>query len=609
VSEPDTTLVKSSDTDVDHRVARAQRVSNGLFAVGALLLVTAAPLDGGASAGSAALGVTLLALGWRVRKNLSAVGAIRRATEANARGDDAASDALLMAELRRATSPALRLPILELLSRNAWRRGEPAAICALFERELRGVRAGEFGPLADAHTRLRSLWLLASALTEGSSSVKVEADRLEALRSVDGRAMTRIALARAVAALDRGDRAGAVSALRGFSSYANEALSEERALGRALLRLATSVGPADGYRGAAMAPTGSTMAAWVGRVCPQAAPMVESLALRPTIEPAWSREPAIAPLRAPDKQLGRRPALHMQRFLLFVSIALLVAGSVMLTTQTELVALALVLSSVATSVASLLARGWRGRVAKRELALLQEATRERLRSNPRAAVERAESVAQSSREAGLSASAALQLVELSLVQADLDGALRWLDEVFGRVAWLPRGGKDSLPWANAVLWRPMLLAMAGRREDAEGALAFALRSVIEQSAGRGLRFATRLWLAIATGAREEAIEIARTFDGRMSLDGRTELARDAALSLGDPAAAALIRARLLDWPDGARLLERVGPWLCRALEDDAGSTGVRVEVDTPTADEHPTVAHAPVAVDPADDQGRGGSTP
>jgi hypothetical protein len=151
--------------------------------------------------------------------------------------------------------------------------------------------------------------------------------------------------------------------------------------------------------------------------------------------------------------------------------------------------------------------------------------------------------------------------------------------------------------------------MAGRREEAEGALAFALRSVIEQSAGRGLRFATRLWLAIATGAREEAIEIARTFDGRMSLDGRTELARDAALSLGDPAAAALIRARLRDWPDGARLLERVGAWLCRALEDDAGSTGVRVEVDACTDDDHMTDAKATVAVDPADDQGRGGSTP
>jgi hypothetical protein len=88
-------------------------------------------------------------------------------------------------------------------------------------------------------------------------------------------------------------------------------------------------------------------------------------------------------------------------------------------------------------------------------------------------------------------------------------------------------------------------------------------------------YAVRFWTTLSLARREQAIEIARTCDVHTITSGRTDLARDALLSLGDPSAQGRVLERIEAWPSVKTFFTKVCPWLLDELR--AGeATGVRV---------------------------------
>lgn len=583
---------REDELDIDRRTETLSRNASIVLGLGVAMFVLGAFVGATAGIALGGSGIVLVLLGVRARRALGVVGRIRAATEANARADHAQVEAMLAAELARGQSLALRLPILELLTMSLVRRGAMREIDDVLTRHLGDGNRGDRGPLAESYARLYALWALARA-SVGARSVDDEARRIEGGGAMDSRATTRLALARAVCAARAKDHAKLLSVLEPFERVSNDVTMQERALGRALRALGERGELADGYRAGSAAHHQGPVGQWVASVYAPAAPFVDEQSARSVGEPTWASAPTVAPAVIRAKRGGPRPLDVIQRWLSIVAVFFLVAGGALVMEPTIVFAFGLLVASVVLSTTAVSLSIVRRVKARKQLALLREGAARSLEGRSVEAAERAGRVALS-RDPSLSATALLRRIDALFCVRPIAEHLADLDLAFARLAWLPSGGANTITWASAVLTRPRLLAMAGREAEAEAALAFALKSVIEVSAGRGLLFSVRFWTALSLGRRDAAIELARSFDARVPIDGRTELARDIALALGDPSATLRIRERMRGHRDEESLFRNVCPWLLDALSE-SNATGVRVdatserEIPQPESDESRSV--------------------
>ncbi len=588
--------------DVNERTRKFARRGNAFIVAGLVMFAGAFFAESSPAVVLGAMGALFALLGLRIRRAIAGVHGIRAATEANAKSDHAELERLLRVELGRAVNFVVKLSVIELLAGSLWRRGAIDELDELFTTQLNGKDRSNKGPFAEAYSRTHAFWLLARAC-RGAASIESEAQQLEAAGALDARGVTRLALARAVCALRAGDNTKALRVLEGFDDLAADVSAEDRALGRALRAYAGRGPTGDGYRAGGAAPTGGAMGQWVAKVFAPAAPFVEEQSLRAIDEPEWARPAAQPPSNVSATRVGKRPLYQFQRALFLLAWLSLIATGALVMDPTIHFAMA----TFAVTVLSL-AGGFGVQIAARRAMkanLLAQRTAIALRlKGERDAASSLLTAPIASRDPIASANASLLEAENAAVSGDLERALSMVDFALGRLAWLPSKGRETMQWANAALMRPRFLAMAGREQEAEAALAFALMSVIEVSAGRGLRFVTRFWLALSLGRRDEAIELARTFDVRTATDGRTELARDAVLAIGDPSAMRRVRERIEAWPAARALFEKVCPWIAEGWASSA--TGVRVDV---AGGEATAGEGASVEAVSDDAQGRGGSTP
>lgn len=590
--------------DVDARVRRYRRRGDVIGVVGVLSLglVLFAPESLQLVLGL--LGGVLLLLSWRMRVALRSVREIRAATEAAGRADHVELERRLRAQLESARG-ANTLSVLELLGNSLWKRGEVRALAEVFRAHVRPSDAGDTGPFGEWYAKAHAYLLLADACTGDASAIEARAQQIEGGNTPDSRAAVRLALARAVAAIRMGDPAAASRALEGFEHKSLDASAEDRALGRALRAMAgrtNHVGEA--YRGTTTAGSGGAMRAWVEKVFAPAAAFVDEPPMLQRDDPSWNRAPTAAPSFAKPTREGKRPLLAVQSWTLFGGWVVLVVSLFTLSTATSDFAFVGMILALLSWMAGIGIAVVRRVQARRNTRSIRAGAALRLRAQ----FDEMESVLPTSaRDPLASATALLLQTHVEMSRGSIEAALACVDRAIGRLAWLKERARETLPWANAVLMRPSLLAMLGREQEAESALAFASMAVIEANNGRGLRFSVRLWTALALGRREEALEIARTFDLRTPIDGRTELARDALLALNDPAARLRVRDRVEAWPQVRVVFDKVCPWLAEAWQPEA-PTGVRIEatqdeISQPDRDESRSVADDGAA------QGRGGSTP
>jgi hypothetical protein len=596
---------RKDELDIDRRTKKASRNAWIFLMAGLVGVVLGAMLGGAVGAGLLAGGVFAVLIGVRMRRMLGVVGSIRAATQANARADHAQLEALLAAELGRGQAVGLKLPILEMLTQSLFRRGAMAEIDAVLSKQLGEGSRGDRGALADSYARLYSIWALARA-SIGAASVEPEAARIESSGAMDSRAATRLMLARAICAARAKDSATLVSVLEPLERVSMDATMQERALGRALRALGERGELVEGYRAGSAAQHRGPLGQWVSSVFASAAPFVDEQSSLAVGESTWSRVPEAVPAPLPTTRAGRRPLVFIQRWTTVSAAALVVLGFGFVTYSTLPLAFALAAASLVLSLTSIALAIGRRVAARKQVDALRKSVTRSLEGRLDEAVELVTPVIDA-RDPVLSALALMRRIQPTFCERAPSEHLADLELAVQRLAWLPSAGANTLVWANAVLWRPQLLAMAGREAEAEAALAFALKTVIEVSAGRGLSFMVRFWTALAQGKRELAIEHARSFDANVPIDGRTEFARDIVLALGDPSASIRIRERMRRHPRDEALLRMVCPWLLDALAEGA-ATGVRVEV---AADRRPESESAESRSAPGDlaAHDRGGSTP
>lgn len=597
--------------DVSERTRRFALRGNVSLGIGVALIVAALFVRSGPFTPFVALlGVFFALLGVRVRRALRTIAGIRAATESNAKSDHGELEKRLRAELDRAPHFTLRLSIVELLAISLWKRGAIAELDELLRPYASASNFGDRGAYGESFAHAHSFALLARACTS-NDSIEEAARRIEEGGALDSRTMTRLALARAISAARRGDSPSVLRALEGFEDRSTEAGAHDRALGRALRAMARRAPTGASYRETSSTATGGAIGAWCSKVYAPAAPFVEEQALREIDEPEWARKPTETPSLQLATITGKRPVVKLQRELMIVALVSLVCAGALLMEPTAMLSLAFMVAALLASIVALGLRVKRVRDARRDLLALRLSTRWKHEGNAGLAVKKLQTVTDS-RDSLASASAYVHLADIVAHSGDPKTAISLLDSALGRLAWLPEKGRESLPWANVALVRPRYFAMAGMEREAEAALAFALMSVIEVSAGRGMLFSTRFWLALTAGRREEAIELARTFDVRSPIDARTELARDAVLAIGDPSSQQRVRARIEAWPSARALFERLCPWIAEGWSAPA-ATGVRVEAsDEPPQSnrgESHSVSEAADGESRGDGHGRGGSTP
>jgi len=598
--------------DVSERTRRFALRGNVMIGVGVALIVAAAFLGGESlSAIVGFLGLFIVMMGVRVRRALRAVAGIRAATESNAKSDHVEFERQLRAQLDRSLHFSLRLAIVELLAQSLWKRGAIAELDDLLRSVSReSAKLGDSGPFGEAWAHAHSFAVLAKACTS-DEPIEESATRIEAGGALDSETMTRLALARAIAAARRGDSPSVIAALNGFEERSTEASAHDRALGRALRAMARRGPTGASYRETSSTATGGSIGAWAAKVYAPAAPFVEEQALREIDEPGWARRPTEAPSLLAASVGGKRPLVKVQRGLLIVALVSLLCAIALLVEPTALLALVFMVVALLALIGATGLRVKRWRDAQQDLLALRLAMRWKLEGNAGLALKKLQGVTDS-RDPLASASAYILLADIVANSGDPKTAISLLDNALARLAWLPEKGRETLQWANVVLLRPRYYAMAGMEKEAESSLAFALMSVIEVSAGRGMLFSTRFWLALTRDRREEAIELARTFDVRSPIDARTELARDAVLAIGDPSSQQRVRARIEAWPAAKALFERLCPWISEGWTASA-PTGVRVEAihETPesTSAESRSAGEANEPAAQGGGHDRGGSTP
>lgn len=595
--------------DVDERTRRFQRRGNVLIGFGVAMLIAAALL-GGESLSMAVgfVGLFCALLGVRVRRALRAVAGIRAATESNAKSDHVELERQLRAELDRSPHFTLRLAMVELLAQSLWKRGAITELEELLRPYYgRTSNLGDAGPFGEAWAHVHSFALLAKAITS-DEPIEEFATRIETGGALDSRIMTRLALARAIAAAKRQDATAVLRALDGFEDRATEVGSKDRALGRALRELAKRGAVGGGYRHTTSVATGGSIGAWAQKVFAPAAPFIEEQPLREIDEPAWARKPTEPPTWADIARKGKMPLTKIQVGATWIALVLIFLAGLFVMDPTVLIAFPLALLSLSSAVLALALTVKQRRDGRRDLMALRLAFRWRHEGQVGLASKKLQSVTDS-RDPLACASAYNGIADIVANSGDPKTAIAMLDAGLERLAWLPSKGRETLPWGNAVLMRPRYYAMAGMEKEAESALAFALMAVIEVSAGRGMLFSTRFWLALTLHRRDEAIELARSFDVRSPIDARTELARDAVLAIGDPASQQRVRARIEAWPAAKALFERLCPWIAEGWETIA--TGVRVDTASDVSTESSSAESHSATSASASDEGpqRGGSTP
>ncbi|MBL8681071.1 MAG: hypothetical protein JNK05_17950 [Myxococcales bacterium] len=461
-------------------------------------------------------------------------------------------------------------------------------------------------PCGALYVRLQSLRALLRAARGGDLDPAVAS--IEHAGVLDSVGVARIAAARAIIALRAGDRTAAVALLHKLDEV-HIALPVERAFYRSLSAMAHAGSPTDVYRAPTPPKRGEFCRAWVEGLLPSASDFVDESPRESHADRPWARDPDVdaehVPVVAFSEAPARRRTLAGALIVCAVGFYLAIEGYLpaqaapyVLTVSGAVLAVLVMLASLAST---------RDQAA---FAKLAQASRLATLGRDGPLRELVSSLAQTtSRE--FAVSAALVGAVRALDDGRLDEASRLLDvsnEHAARVS-IGRAAPSYALSAYSAFLRAEIAAARADEVEAERWLASGLmRDRGFDSAPRAAKYSVRLWTALALARREHAIEIARTCDAFTLTSRRTDLARDALLSLGDPSARARVLERIDAWPSMKSFLSNVCPWLLDELRQQP-ATHVRVDA---TPDRLPE--SQPAESRSADDasggaHGRGGSTP
>ncbi|MBL8681070.1 MAG: hypothetical protein JNK05_17945 [Myxococcales bacterium] len=327
------------------------------------------------------------------------------------------------------------------------------------------------------------------------------------------------------------------------------------------------------YRSPHPSTRGSVVRAWVERVFPAAADFVDEAPVATESERSWLADP-----KEPEQALPVKRR-HVNFAWLGWSIGVWI--------YTAVATLTVLGRAWYEPWSSVVQFGWvpialgfalalvRERRARAELACIRAARRQNVLGDTNVAAHDLRVISESKFPFPAS-KALIDLASHEALRGEFAEASVLLERGLAQGVSLPAAGRGTLHFVEGLLLRAMLFAWQGREAQAESAIATALAYAPIEPFASSTKYEVRFWTALALARRDQAIEIARGCDVHTITSGRTDLARDALLSLGDPSARARVLERIDAWPSVKTFFTKVCPWLLDALRETS-STGVRVD--------------------------------
>lgn len=609
MSEGGSEQEKAPATDTSGSVAEAirkqQRIGRQLILVALLLVVTSIRLAD-VRVPSLILAACAAALGLLI---LLAASAYRTILEGGGSRGEAGFDARareLRALLSRPMPTVSRVSAALMLAELHWQRGDVDATDDVLSGNLRAKSLTNRGVYGEVFAEAHALRLLAKA-ARGEASVEGELAALEHAQTSTNLAWARVAATKAIVALRRGDRAIALDALRDIDRLTDSAMPLDRALCRALRALALAGAPVDSYRSPHPSTRGGVVRGWVDRVFPAAADFVDELPVAAEADRRWLSEPTEPKQALPAK---RSRAVFLGKVLggligMYSLVATLtVTGDAWYEPWSTIVGFGWI--PIAVGIAYIIVQERRARA---DLARIRAARWQSVLGDESLGADELRELSRSK----LPFTSSRALIDLAAREAnrgEFAEASALLETGLERLVSLPDEGRNAIQFIEGLVLRAMLLAWQGREAQAESALATELANFPTEPYASSTKYEVRFWTALALARREQALEIAHTCDVHTITSGRTDLARDALLALGDPSAQARVLERIDAWPSMRSFLSTVCPWLLDELRQQSAAQ-VRVDASPDRLPESkPAESRSAGEGDgDGDRHGRGGSTP